>query len=175
MISAFFGVLWTEWGASGVPGAASGAVRIAGLVVGFVIFVWSAGQWRAARRERGAVPMAPPLEGPGSMFSSRAFLLVAAVEVAATWLVAATGHPDYVIVWVAAVVGAHFLAFGRLFWAGFYWLGTALIAAGIAGATVGLAGGGPSCIKATVGLMAAATLFVAGGWSVVSARASVHV
>lgn len=39
---------------------------------------------------------------------------------------------------VATVVGVHFLAFGRPFWIGFYWVGTALIAAGIAEGMVGL-------------------------------------
>jgi len=90
-------------------------------------------------------------------------------------LLSATGHRDYIIVWVATVVGVHFLAFGRLFWAGFYWLGTVLIAAGAAGAMVGFAGGGPDAIKATCGLIAAASMFVATGWSLVGAEASTRV
>ena len=179
MIAALFGVVWTEWGASGLPGAASGPVRVAGLVVGLVMFLWSAGQWRAARRAHEAVPTGSRREGSASIFSSRDFWVVAAAEVVAirggTWLIVAAGHPDYVIVWVATVVGAHFLAFGRLFWAGFYWLGTALIAAGMAGAIVGWAGGGSDGIKATAGLMAAASLFAACGSSVVTARARIHV
>jgi hypothetical protein len=100
------------------------------------------------------------------MFLSPSYFLLVALEVVAigggSGLLGAAGHREYVIAWVATVVGIHFLAFGRLFWAGFYWLGTALIAAGIAGATVGFAGGGLDGIKATSGLIAAASLFVAG-------------
>jgi hypothetical protein len=114
------------------------------------------------------------------MFSSRAFRLVVALEVAAlfggAFLLGAAGHREYVIAWYAAVVGIHFLAFGRLFWVGYSWLGTALIVAGIAGVVVGFTGGGSGGIEATSGLIAAASLFVAGGgWTIVRARASTQV
>ena len=56
-------------------------------------------------------------------------------------LVGVIGHREYIIAWVAAVVGVHVLGFGRHFGVGFYWLGAALIAAGIVGAMVGLVGG----------------------------------
>lgn len=58
------------------------------------------------------------------------------------------GHPEYIASWFATVVGAHFIAFGRLIDTRFYWLGTALIAAGSAGAIVGLAGGGQHGVEA---------------------------
>jgi hypothetical protein len=108
------------------------------------------------------------------MFSSPTYLLVVAIEVAAiaggNALLTATGHGHYVIAWVATVVGLHLVALGRLFHAGLYRIGAALVAAGIAGATVGFAAAGVDAITATSGLLAAASLFVAGGWSVATAR-----
>ena len=113
------------------------------------------------------------------MFSSPSYRRIAIAEVVALFggaaLLGATGRHEYVIAWFATVVGVHFLAFGRLFFAGFYWLGTALIAAGLAGTVVGLAGGGLGGIEVTTGLIAAASLFVAGGSTVARARASSHV
>ena len=112
------------------------------------------------------------------MFSSQRYLLVVALEILAIGggnaLLGATGLSAYVAAWVATVVGLHFVAFGRLFWTGFYVIGAALIAAGAAGATVGLTGRGPDAISATSGLIAAASLFVAGGWTVVSAASVTH-
>jgi hypothetical protein len=79
------------------------------------------------------------------MFSSPAYRVIVALEVLAliggNVLLGVIGDRQYIIAWVAAVVGIHFLAFGRQFWAGFYWLGAAMIAAGIVGAVVGFAGG----------------------------------
>jgi hypothetical protein len=112
------------------------------------------------------------------MFSSPRYLLVVALEILAIGggnaLLGSTGLSEYVAAWVATVIGLHFVAFGRLFWLGFYVLGAALIAAGAAGATVGLADGGPDAISATSGLIAAASLFVAGGWTVISAASATH-
>ena len=54
------------------------------------------------------------------------------------------------------------MGFGRFFWKGFYLLGGALIAAGVIGAIVGVAGGSPSWIVATTGLLAAVSLFTSG-------------
>ncbi len=109
-------------------------------------------------------------------FSSTAFLVVNAVQIVAFAaggrLLTSTGHPEYVIAWVAIVVGVHFLAFGRLFLTGFYWLGAALITAGLAGLLVGIAGGGPGGIKVTSGLLAASSLFSASAWSLARMHAS---
>jgi hypothetical protein len=110
------------------------------------------------------------------MISSPSYRRIAIAEVVAliggAALLGATGQHAYVIAWFAAVVGVHFLAFGRLFFAGFYWLGMAFIAAWIAGTAVGLAGGGLGGIEVTTGLIAAASLFVGGGSTVIGARAS---
>ena len=168
MISGVFGLAWTEWGASGISGAVSAAIRVVGIVVGLVILFWSARLRRTVRDN-----------GSGSMFSSPSYRCIAIAEVVAlvggAALLGAIGRHEYVIAWFAAVVGLHFLAFGRLFFAEFYWLGTALIAAGIAGTAVGLAGGGLEGIEATTGLIAAASLFAAGGSTVMRARASSQV
>ena len=69
------------------------------------------------------------------------------------------------MVWTVAVV------FGRIFFAGFYWLGLALIVGGIAGTAVGVYGGGIGRIEMTTGLIAAASLFAAGGSTIAIARA----
>jgi hypothetical protein len=167
MISGGFGLAWTLWGASGLTGAASTAVRIAGIVIGVLVILWCAHLWRSA-----------PAGGSGAMFSSGAYRLIVALEVlvliCGNLLLGVIGHREYVIAWVAAVVGVHFLGFGRYFWVGYYWLGAALIAAGIVGATAGLVGGSPRAIKVTAGLIAAGSLFVAGGSTIVQARQRAH-
>jgi hypothetical protein len=177
MISSVFGVLWTAWGASGVTGAPSGAIRAAGVLLGLAIVLWSVRLLRAPGRRIGS--RTAHTARSRSMFSSPRYLLVVAIEGGAIGggnaLLAAAGHDEYVITWVATVIGLHFLAFGRLFHTSFYWLGTALVAAGIAGATVGLSAGGLDAITATSGLIAAASLFAAGGWTVVTAQAAARV
>lgn len=179
MISGMFGLAWTQWGAAGVSGAASGAIRVAGILIGLGIFFSSARLRRSALHNNGSASSASPSEGSGSMFSSPTYRLVVALEVVALLggavLLGAMGHREYIIAWFATVIGIHFLAFGRLFWAGFYGLGTALIAAGIAGAITGFAGGGLHGIEAVSGLIAAASLFVAGGGTVVRAQADTRV
>ncbi len=168
MISGVFGLAWTEWSASGISGAVSTAVRVVGIVVGLVILLWSARLRRSVRENRS-----------GSMFSSPSYRRIVVPEVVALFggaaLLGATGRHQYVIAWFATVVGVHFLAFGRLFFAGFYWLGAALIVAGIAGTMVGLVGGGLAGIEVTTGLIAAASLYAAGGSTVARARASSYV
>jgi hypothetical protein len=168
MFSGVFGLAWTEWGASGISGAESTAIRVVGIVLGLIILFWSA----RLRRSAGE-------NGSGSMFSSPSYRRIAIAEVialvAGAAILGATGRHEYVIAWFAIVVGIHFLAYGRLFFSWFYWLGTALIAAGIAGTVVGLASGGLGDIEATTGLIAAASLFAAGGSTVINARASSQV
>jgi hypothetical protein len=169
MVAAVAGVAWTLWGASGLAGSGATVVRAVGIVVG------SAMVGEIARTRADALQDEPPAVASGgsrSMFGSRSYLVVAILEVAAivigNKLLAATGHNDYTIAWVATVLGLHFLALGRLFFAGFYWLGLALIMAGLIGAAVGGAGGGADGIKAASGLSAAASLFGAGAWTLVA-------
>jgi len=179
MISAVFGVVWTEWGASGVPGGASGVIRIAGIAVGLTIFLSSAflflrtfsgaGPRRTDPGQSESTEIGPAR--PGFRFSPLAYLVVVVLEIAAfrggTALLDAIGRTEYQSAMVAFIVGLHFVAFGRLFWAGFYWLALALIGAGVAGAVVGATGGGVHAIEAVSGLIAAASLFASGAWTIV--------
>jgi len=144
-------------------------------VIGVVLFLCSAWLRRSAARDQTpptpprSDPSAahPPLSGSGSPFSPRAYWLVVALEIVALFggaaILGTTGHSEYISAWFATVVGAHFLVFGRLFWAGYYWVGVVLIVGGIAGAVVGVAGGGLHGIEAVSGLIAAASLFATGG------------
>lgn len=162
MISGIFGIGWTQWGASGLPPDLSAVVRVVGIVIGAVIVA------RSIRLRRSGPA------GFGSMVRSRAYRLVVVLEVVALLagaaILSAAGESRYVAAWVAAAVGVHFLAFGRFFAVSFYWLGATLIVGGIAGAVVGLGGGGKAGIEATSGLVAAVSLLAAGGWRVLGAR-----
>lgn len=108
------------------------------------------------------------------MFSSTRYRVTVALELAAlvggNLLLNGTGHPEYVIAWVAAVVGAHFLAFGQLFWTGFCWIGAAFLAAAALATIVGLAGAGADAVTALRGLLAATTLFVVGASTLLRAN-----
>jgi hypothetical protein len=165
IISGGAALAWSLWGASGLSGAASMAVRVAGTVIGLIIILWCAYLWRSAPAGGS---------GSGTMFSSPAYRLIAAAEVLAliggNVFLDAIGHREYTIAWVATVVGIHFLGFGRRLWVGFYRLGAALIAAGIIGAIVGLAGGNADAIEATAGLITAASFLVAGTSTILRVR-----
>ncbi len=168
-ISAIFGVVWTEWAASGLVGSAAPAVRIVGLVVAVLVVCWCASLLAAGQWVNGPVSRGTARRGSTSMFSSPRYLLVVAVEVVAIGggnkVLTATGHTKYAIVLAAIVVGTHFVALGWLFFGGFYWLGGALIFAGLMGTVVGLAGGEVGAVKASTGLIAATSLFGSGGWA----------
>ncbi len=161
MISGGFGLAWAMWGASGLAGVAAVAVRVAGIVLGLAIILG------AARLLESRSEVAPG--GRGTMFATRAYRVVVAVEVVALFgggaILGATGHSAYVAAWFATVVGAHFLAFGRLYAPFFKALGVLLVAGGVAGAALGLAGGGRDGITAVASLVAAAGLLAAGLWS----------
>lgn len=178
MIAGGFGIAWALWGASGLSSGSAAVVRVAAIVIGVLVLVGSALLRRAVRRAGRVRRAAEEVGGSGSFFASRGYRLGVAVEVialvAGAAVLGATGHSEYTIAWFAGIVGAHFLVFGRLFWTGFYWLGAALLAAGIAGALVGFAGGGPGAIRAVSGLISAASLFVAGGWTILATRAGLR-
>lgn len=78
--------------------------------------------------------------------------------IAGVTLLAALGLPGYIPALIAAVVGVHFLGFVP-WWHGFAWLGLALIAAGILGGILGVAGLADDAIAAAVGICCAAALF----------------
>ncbi|MET3807347.1 hypothetical protein ABIB25_004370 [Nakamurella sp. UYEF19] len=158
-VAGMFGTAWSLWGASGLTGTAATVVRVVGIAIGVLILVAVVILGRSLAGGR-------PRSGPGSMFASRAYQMTVAVEVLAFFggnlLLRAIGHSEYVPVWVATVVGFHFLVFGRKFWAGFYLVGAALLVAAAAGLVVGLSGGGQHSITAVCGLLAALSLFAAG-------------
>jgi hypothetical protein len=160
-------------GREGGRGSAAVIIRVVGIVIGLLIFGCSVWLRRSIRRDNCSAGVMGRKEGSGSIFSAAGYRIVVALEVIALFgggaLLGATGHTEYTIAWYAGVVGIHFLVFGRLYWAGFYLLGAALVAAGFVGAIVGLAGGSSSAIKATSGLVAATSLFAAGIWTVVRA------
>jgi hypothetical protein len=112
----------------------------------------------------------PPGAHESSLFSSTAYRWIVAVEVIALFgggaVLAATGETAYTIAWFALIVGAHFLVFGRVFWAGFYVIAVVLIGGALAGAITGLAGGSAAGIRAVTGLVTAADLFLAAAWTV---------
>ncbi len=160
MISGGFGLAWAQWGASGLEGPAAVAVRVAGIVLGLAIIVG------ATRRLRSSPDVTKG--DRGSMFASPAYRVTVGVEIVALFgggaILGATGHSAYLAAWFAAVVGAHFLAFGRQFAPFFSTLGLLLVAGGVAGAAVGLTGGGRKDITAIASLVAAGGLLTAGFW-----------
>ncbi len=162
MIEGLFGIAWTEWGAAGLSGGISGTIQVVGIVVGAVIVA------RSARLRRSAPA------GSESMFRSRRYRFVVVLEVAGlvagAVILHAMGDSEYAPAWSATVIGVHFLAFGRFFYAKFYWLGAAMLVGAVVGALVGLGGGGNAGIEAASGLIAATSLFAAGGWSLFGAR-----
>lgn len=160
-IAGGFGIGWALWAASGLAGGAATAVQIAGVVIGAVIVAG------ALIRHRTVEPDPAASSRSGPMFRSRGYVVWVAAEVIAivvgNAVLGATGHGKYVAPWTAFIVGVHFIGFGRLFTAMFYWVGVAFIAAAIVGVAVGAAGGTREAVEASTGLIAAATLFVAGG------------
>jgi hypothetical protein len=153
IIAAAFGTAWALWGASGLPAAAQGAVRAAGIVSGVIII------GRAVRLRRTAP------EPAASVFRSRQYRVVVTAEAVAIAAglagLAVAGAREYIAAWVVIVVGVHFLAFGRFISAFYYLLGAIVTAGGIAAIAVRAAGGSAGAVAATAGLTAAASLLSA--------------
>lgn len=162
MIAGVFGAAWAEWGASGLSSTPSQVVGIAGLVAGAGIV---AGSIRLRRTGT---------DSSTSMFRSPVFRAVVGIEAVAlaagAIILSSTGHKGYIAAWFAIVVGVHFLALGRVFFARYFALGLALIAGGVAAALVGVLGGGNDAIESTAGLTAAASLLLTGARGVAEAR-----
>ncbi len=172
VIAGGFGIGWAFWAASGLSGSAAAAVRIVGAVVGAAVVAGALFRRHSAAGAGESVPN----RGSGSMFGSRGYLAWVAAELAAlvagNVILGATGHSGYVAAWTALVVGVHFLGFGRLFAAMFYWLGVAFLAAAFIGAAAGAASGTTQAVEASTGLIAAASLFAAGAWGLLASRPS---
>lgn len=161
IIAGGFGIAWAFWAASGLSSGVAAAVRIAGAIVGALIVAAAVLRHRAAGSAGS-----DPSSRSGSMFRSRGYLAWVVVEVIAlvggNVILGASGNSAYVAAWTALVVGVHFIGFGRLFAAMFYWLGAAFVAAAITGAIAGAVSGTRQAVEASTGLIAAASLFVAG-------------
>jgi hypothetical protein len=123
------------------------------------------------RRQQRANP-GPPER---SMFASRGYQLVVLGEIIALvvgGLVLGTTHQiAYQIVWYAFVAGVHFVIFGKLFVARFYYIGGAMIVFALAGLVIGLAGGGIALVQAVTGFGSGLTLFIAPAITIVQYRA----
>lgn len=161
MISAAFALAWAMWGASGLATGAT-VIRIAAVLAAVALIARAEVLRRSSARAHDGE----------SMLSSPAYRRIVAAEVVALFaggaVLSATGGTAYTITWFALIVGVHFLLFGRTFWAGFYPIGVVLIVAALAGAITGLAGGSAAAIRAVTGLTAAADLFAASAWTVLS-------
>ncbi len=140
IVAALFGALWCVGAASGLLAYSRPAalvVVVLGVLVAVLLVVLA-----LRIRRRTAAPTtpqsSPPAPGPPSMFATRRYrvtLLVEVVAIVAGGIVLGRlGLGEYAVIWVAAVVGVHFLFFGRAFWSGFIWVGAIMLA----GAAVGL-------------------------------------
>lgn len=135
IVSAGFGAGW----AVGCGSALAGVSRAIGLVVGAVgvlagvVLIVLAARLLAHRRR--ARRLDGETERPPSMFASRGYRVIVAIEVvaivAAGPVLGAFGLGAYTVIWIAFVVGVHFLGFGRLFWRGFYLIGAVMVLAAV--------------------------------------------
>jgi len=157
IVSSVFAVAWSFWAASGMHFFAALCVQLAATLLGLVIIIF------ALRRLFGSARGVSPENR--TLFSSRAFVIVAVAEVLAigggNLVLTLTGQEQFRIALIAAIVGLHFLVFGRLFWTGFFWLGAAMLAVAVAGTAVGLVTDNADLILVTTGLGAATCLFIA--------------
>jgi hypothetical protein len=157
VVAGGFGAGWSWWAASGLSGDAAVAIRFGGTAV-------------AALLVAGALVRYPVAAATGhdSIFRSQGYLVVVAAEVIALFggnaVLGGAGDGRYVAAWTAFVVGVHFIGFGRLFAAMFYRLGAGFIVAAVAGLIIGAATGTRADVESATGLIAANSLFVAGGW-----------
>ena len=167
IISAAFGIGWVQWGAEKLTGTGSIVIRVVGGVIGLVVIIRCIRLRLASRGESGPAQQ--------SMFASRGYRLVVAAEVIALiaggLLLTAVHETEYQICWISLVVGVHFLGFGKLFVARYYYIGGALILAALAGTIIGLAGGGVTLVQAVTGFMSALVLLVAPAVTLVQYQA----
>lgn len=157
IVSSIFAVAWSFWGSSGLHFFAALCVQLAATLVALVIII-------PALRRRFAIVRGASTRDR-TVFSSRAFVIVVVAEVLAigggNLVLTLTGHEQFRIALIAAIVGLHFLVLGRVIWPGFLWLGAAMLTVAVAGTVVGLITDNANLILVTTGLGAAACLFVA--------------
>jgi hypothetical protein len=157
IVSGIFGVAWGFWGSSGLPHFAALCVQLGATLFGLIIVI-------AALKRRAHIAKGGRARGR-ALFSSRAYVLIVVAEVLAiigsNVALTVTGQEQFRIALIAAIVGLHFLAFGRLFWSGFYWLGAAMLTASAVGTVVGMVTGDANLILVITGLGSALSLFIA--------------
>jgi hypothetical protein len=104
------------------------------------------------------------------MFASSSFRRVVAGEIVAIIVgsaaLSASGHSLYVAAWVSAVVGGHFLAFGRLLAHFYYWVGALLLVGAVGGGVAGWHTASAGTVEATTGIIAAVTLLGTATWRI---------
>ena len=169
LVMAGFAIAWVAWGGGALSGSAATAVTVGGLVVGVLLIVAAVRQLRRS----------PPGSGTSMVGSRRYWTLVGAEAIAIAAGAAILGRSDharYIAAWVAAVVGAHFVAFGRMFWGGFFVVGAVMLAGAAAALALGLAGAGDDVVIPVAALVVAADLFAASGLAIgTAARATAAV
>jgi hypothetical protein len=126
VVEGFFGFAWFGWGQADAPTALSVAFAVlsgAALVVAVLGVV-------AVRRSSGSSPMADPA-------TRRRYNVIVGIEfgviVVGAIALGRAGAPDWIPVWVAAVVGVHFVPLAGVF------PGTHLVALGVVVTAVALA------------------------------------
>jgi hypothetical protein len=159
LVTTVVGCAWALWGAAGLAPHAGLLVSIAVLVVTALLL---AGRLVLRRGQPTSVEGAEAV--PGSMFRSRAYLLVVAGEVVAIAggmaVLTRFELSGYLIEWIAAVVGVHFVLFGRLFSSMFHRLAAIFLGAAAVGVPTALLFG-TRAGQATCGLLVGA--LVLGG------------
>ncbi len=133
VVGAVFGLVFVlvNSGAAGAPWAT--VLRVLGALV-FVAVLWHQRRYSASSGPAGTRP------GALRTYWTSVVLEVVAL-VAGTAILSRTGHGEYGVAWVALVVGVHFLPFASAFdLPSFRWLGASLIALGVAGTALGVAG-----------------------------------
>ena len=157
IVSGVFGVAWAFWGSSGLPHVAALCTQLGATLLGLIIVI-------AALKRQAGIPRGDASRNR-TLFSSRAYIVIVVAEVLAivggNLILTATGLDQFRIALVSAVVGLHFVVFGRLFWSGFYWLGAAMLASAAVGTAVGAIADDANLILVIVGFGSAASLFVA--------------
>lgn len=152
LVGACFGLVFVLVNASAVATPWSWVLRALGVAGAVVVLL-------RLRSPASATVLQPR---PAAIRVYWTSVLVEAVAlVAGTRLLAAAGHGQYGIAWVAFVVGVHFLPF---VWAfrlpAFLPLGVALMTLAAAGAALGLLGAGEAWVAAVAGVGSGLALLV---------------
>jgi len=156
VVLSVFGLVWAFAGASGITASAASVTieALAVLLTGVAIFL---------AYRKGAAPSPRLVSLPANW--SRGVGIVNMVEVVAIFAVIAasnaSGHPVFIPVGIALVVGLHFFPLARLFdqWQ-YRWTAVAVTVAALVGLALVAAGLSSESVRAVVGLATWAALWV---------------